>query len=821
MQNEKKNSKPNSRPTSILMRLLQWLTNLELSGSPGGGQVVGNLKTIPIFESSLKREKEMKDQNVKKFEMKIKSQLLKGFALVLFLVAFTMGAMAQVGSLDKTGAQTVCVGSTESYGVVPTPGSTYSWTVTPLAGRTISGTTNIIDVLWSTPGTYEVSVIETNASNCAGEPTTVTVTVSPFPVPIATADTPCENGTLNLTGAPAAMALYSWIGPNGFNSTDQNPTIPNVTIAAAGTYTLTVTNSSGCTATSSVEVTINPLPAPTPTADVPCENGTLTLTGAPAGMTAYSWTGPNGFTSALQSPTIPNVTMAAAGTYTLTVTNSSGCTATSSVDVTINPLPAPTPTANVPCENGTLTLTGAPAGMTAYSWTGPNGFTSALQSPTIPNATLAAAGTYTLTVTNSSGCTATSSVDVTINPLPAPTPTADVPCENGTLTLTGAPAGMTAYSWTGPNGFTSALQSPTIPNVTMAAAGAYTLTVTNSSGCTATSSVDVTINALPAPTPTADVPCENGTLTLTGAPAGMTAYSWTGPNGFTSALQSPTIPNVTMAAAGTYILTVTNSSGCTATSSVDVTINPLPAPTPTANVPCENGTLTLTGAPAGMTAYSWTGPNGFTSALQSPTIPNVTMAAAGTYILTVTNSSGCTATSSVDVTINPLPAPTPTADVPCENGTLTLTGAPAGMTAYSWTGPNGFTSALQSPTIPNVTMAAAGTYTLTVTNSSGCTATSSVDVTINPLPIPVATANEPCVSEALVLTGKPDGMTSYSWTGPNGFTSTDQNPVILNVSAAAAGTYTLMVTNSNGCTASTTVVVKINPIPVTSPIWHN
>ena len=131
MKNEQRISKPNNRPTSILMRLLQWLTNLELSGSPGRTPDVGNLKPVPIFGSSLKRGKEMKDQNVNKFEMKIKSQLFKGFALLLLLVTFTMGATAQVGALDKTGAQTVCVNTTESYGVVDTPGSTYSWTVTP------------------------------------------------------------------------------------------------------------------------------------------------------------------------------------------------------------------------------------------------------------------------------------------------------------------------------------------------------------------------------------------------------------------------------------------------------------------------------------------------------------------------------------------------------------------------------------------------------------------------------------------------------------------------------------------------------------------
>ena len=144
------------------------------------------------------------------------------------------------------------------------------------------------------------------------------------------------------------------------------------------------------------------------------------------------------------------------------------------------------------------------------------------------------------------------------------------------------------------------------------------------------------------------------------------------------------------------------------------------------------------------------------------------------------------------------------------------------MTTYSWTGPNGFTSAVQSPTISAVTAAAAGTYTLTVTNSNGCTASTTVVVTINPLPVPTAGSNSPiCAGFTLNLTGNPSGMTSYSWTGPNGFASTTQSPSISNALVAASGTYTLTVTNSNGCNGSATTTVVVNPKPATTPITHN
>jgi hypothetical protein len=72
----------------------------------------------------------------------------------------------------------------------------------------------------------------------------------------------------------------------------------------------------------------------------------------------------------------------------------------------------------------------------------------------------------------------------------------------------------------------------------------------------------------------------------------------------------------------------------------------------------------------------------------------------------------------------------------------------------------------------------------------------------------------------LVLTGGAPGLT-YSWSGPGGFTSALQSPTISNATVSASGTYTLNVTNGNGCTASAQTTVTVNPKPITSPITHN
>ena len=173
-------------------------------------------------------------------------------------------------------------------------------------------------------------------------------------------------------------------------------------MAAAGTYSLTVTVG-GCSSTSATTVvTLLPSPAaPTLTSNSPrCLGTTLSFTTPTVVGATYSWTGPNGFTSALQNPSILNVTALAAGTYSLTITVSGCPSAFGTTIVVITPTPTtPTPSSNSPiCIGATLNLTTTAVVGATYAWTGPNGFTSALQNPTILNASLLASGTYTLII---------------------------------------------------------------------------------------------------------------------------------------------------------------------------------------------------------------------------------------------------------------------------------------------------------------------------------------------------------------------------------------------------------------------------------------
>jgi hypothetical protein len=640
----------------------------------------------------------------------------------------------------------------------------------------------------------------------------------------------CSGNSVTLTSSSGTA--YQWyrndVLLNG--STSQS-----LIVTTSGSYTVTITDGSGCTSAASAPtvVTVNAVPS-TPTASNTgpyCAGATISLSTPTVTGATYAWTGPNGFTSALRTPTRTNATTADAGTYSVTVTVN-GCTsAAGTTNVVVNPIPA-TPTASNAgpyCAGATISLSTPTVSGATYAWTGPNGFTSALQNPTRTNATTADAGTYSVTVTVS-GCTsAAGTTSVVVNPAPA-TPTASNTgpyCAGATISLSTPTVGGATYAWTGPNGFTSALQNPTRTNATTADGGTYSVTITVN-GCTsAAGSTSVVVNAIPT-TPTASNTgpyCEGATISLSTPTVSGATYAWTGPNGFTSALRTPTRTNATTADAGAYSVTVT-VNGCTsAAGSTNVVVNAIPA-TPTASNTgpyCAGATISLSTPTVSGATYAWTGPNGFTSALQNPTRTNATTADAGSYSVTIT-VNGCTsAAGSTSVVVNALPA-TPTASNTgpyCAGGTISLSTPTVGGATYAWTGPNGFTSALQNPTRTNATTADGGTYSVTIT-VNGCTsAAGSTSVVVNAIPAtPTASNTGPyCAGGTISLSTPTVSGATYSWTGPNGFTSALRTPTRSNATTADAGTYSVTVT-VNGCTSSagsTTVVVNPLPTPTITP----
>jgi len=506
-------------------------------------------------------------------------------------------------------------------------------------------------------------------------------------------------------------------------------------------------------------------------------------TSSTATAITWSWTGPNSFTSNLQNPTIVSPTPN--DIYTLVVTIN-GCSSTTTVTIpAFNPIPQVTTEDIEVCEGEDINFEETGGSGTNWAWTG-SGSTiiiATTQNFTIPNASSSDMGIYIVEVTDNNGCTDTSNVTVTVHPTPLVSAGGNSPvCLGDDLFLTGtftssgtnAPATTNPWSWTGPNNFMSNLQNPTVPSVTSAAAGTYTLVFTDNFGCTAASDRLIEVSE-PIVTLTVDTDnlCFEDPLgfTFTGTPAPLTV---TGDMGtFTPLIGlidngngTATLSTLT-AGAGMHIVTYTykNAQGCMASATDTVEIFALPTVAPVDTSVCLGSTINIDGVPTGGSGvynlHTWTlasaGTTGATST--NLTVANTQIATfdatgltVGTVTLNylVTDDNNCTMEGAVIVEIheNPTVAPVDTINV-CAEDQITIDGVPSGgsgtYTTHAWTitsaGTTGATST--NLTVANAQIAtfdavglASGTAMLeyTVTDGNGCTAIDTVTVIVDSLP---------------------------------------------------------------------------------------
>ena len=749
---------------------------------------------------------------------------------------------AQVEALPATpvlSSNPICAGSTLLVSVSnPLTGGTYLWTGP--AGDTLAATGPAVSIPAATTaqgGSY--TAVVTSAGGCVSAAGSINAVVTDAPLaPVASSNTPvCAGQTLTLFASAVPGATYSWTGP-GFASTQQNPTRGNAQPSMAGSYTVYALLN-GCVSPAAVtQVVISPNPAPPVlTSNSPiCQGATLELSAQGVPGAAYNWTSPGGATYTGQLVVVPAVPASANGVWSATQTVN-GCTsAAGALQVTINPAPsAPVVFSNSPvCEGQTLTLSTILVPGASYTWTAANGATHLGQILTITNTLPTDSGQYTL-ISSLNGCTSPATiVNAIVAPEPAvPTIFTNSPvCAGQTLTLSTSPVAGASYFWTGPQG-TYNTQVVTIPGatpVTSAYAGGYSLFVESNYGCVSDTSVaQVVVNPTPAaPFLSSNSPvCQGDSLFLSasGSWSSGATFAWTGPNGYGTTLQNPVRANAQPAYSGNYTFVVTEN-GCT---SLPAVVSVVVHAAPVLNAVSNNGPL-CTGATLQLSAnsfangtYTWSGPNGFVSSVQNPSIANVGLAHAGNYTVSVTDANGCHELNPgvTTVVINPTPVVVATANDPlCEgdNLLLTATGTPGG--SYSWSGPNGFTSTVSNPTVFNAQLAAGGTYHVWV-SANGCTGEDTVHVTVHPEPTaPVPTSNSPiCAEQTLQLfaAGPPQGASVvYSWTGPNGYASSQQNPVIANATVAMQGLYEVVV-YVNGCPSPVGIVqVTIYPVPAMS-----
>ncbi|WP_143150765.1 hypothetical protein, partial [Chitinophaga sancti] len=767
--------------------------------------------------------------------------------------------------------------------------TTYSWTG-PNGFTSTSQNPTV-----STAGTYTV----TGTSSAGTGTASVAVTENKVAPDLSATggSLACASSVVLSAASSVANATYSWTGPNSFTSTAQKPTV-----STAGSYTVTVTNpANGCKTSQTVTVTAGNAVSTTWEENFTLSNGTT----ADNGTTAWSVTNPSGslfsvlnnefrisgigttgegvWTSGSMTMTgKTSVTVSGAVRSSITgtaVMNDTGTyadyirfyykinggsevlfyekkSAINSHSTTNTTFSVSVPTGNtlqivvraratgtdefyyfdnvkvsavdpavtlatavsgpVTCtSNATITVT--PSGtVSSYAWTGPNGFTSTTQNPTV-----SAAGVYTVTATLPTGCTVSTTATVTENKV-----TPDLDASGGvlgcltsvTLSASSTVANAT-YSWTGPSGFTSTVQKPAV-NV----AGTYTVTVKNpANGCTASKSVVVdATSSTPSVFWLEDFTFANGTISDSGTTPWTIVSNGTG----TASVQSNEF-KVTYTGAGetTWSSGVVDISGKTNV----VIAADLRSETASASDAFESDDYMkvyykLNGGAEVLVYEDYSGIGSTTTGTSKITVNSAALSGSSLQVIIRARNSDPTERyffDNVSLTgANQVSYPTALATVKdsltCSVSSVTLSGSSgvSGVT-YSWTGPSGFTSATQNPVV-----SAAGDYILTVTNTStGCTGKDTVTVrqfttapgvtagVSGPLSCGAATVN-------LTASSATTGVT-YKWAGPSGYTSTLQNPVV-----SVAGDYTVTVTNPvNGCTSSQTVTV-VNNVSTTTSIWN-
>jgi hypothetical protein len=212
--------------------------------------------------------------------------------------------------------------------------------------------------------------------------------------------------------------------------------------------------------------------------------------------------------------------------------------------------------------------------------------------------------------------------------------------------------------------------------------------------------------------------------------------------------------------------------------------------------------------------YEWTGPNGFVSNEQSPIILNASEGNEGQYTLIV-NANGCVSNpQSVSLVVYPIPSVNAFAsNVLCQGEDIFMFSNAIGNVTYQWTGPAGFSSNLPEPIIIGALTSNGGDYSLVITENGCSSAPSSASVLVYPSPLINVSHNGPlCEGENLVLSTS-SNATNFAWTGPQGFNSTNPNPVINSITVAQAGTYTVvgMLNNCFSNPVSANIIVNENP----------
>ena len=610
------------------------------------------------------------------------------------------------------------------------------------------------------------------------------------PITFATNGPACNGGcngqaTATVTGPPAPYT-YMW---------NDGQTTATAVGLCAGTYSVTVTDSTGCTSINSVTLNGTSSIANTfTTTPQTCYGGCdATATALSSGGTppySYLWSDP-------QIQTVATATGLCAGSYAVTITDSSGCSTVDSVAINslfpydVGVLPTDASSFDTCDGSATALLIGGSSPFT-YLWN--NGQTSS-------TASSLCAGVHCVTVTDSIGCTATN-CDTVGQPSPPPiviTITSfDASCNGScdgvaTVSVTG---GVPPYSPQWNNGL------PTY-TATGLCAGSYQVVVTDSLGTTATDSVTIgeppvfSIDSMVTMHASSYGACDGSVLAWVSGGTPAYAYSWS--NGSIGS-------SSTALCAGSVCLTVTDANGCYDFSCDSIVQPPPPPIVPTTvgfdascNGSCDGyATVTATG---GVPPYNylWNDPGMQTNVMASGLC-------AGSFQVIVTDALGAMVTDNVTIGEPTLIVATYTS-VPSTCGNADGSGciiATGGAGGYSYLWDNGSTASCATGLL-------SGTYSVTITDQDSCS--TNITVLINDVGGPsidsIFVIDISCYGDsngaatAYVSAGSPP--LTYTWQDNQANVIGSTIPTVIGL---WGDTYTLTVTDNNGCQASSSFAIN-------------
>jgi hypothetical protein len=587
-----------------------------------------------------------------------------------------------------------------------------------------------------------------------------------------TADEPLCPGESIVLAANCGLQ-YQW---------NDGSTTESIEVVTAGIYELTVTTECG---DSTLVINLNDL--------IVFENSTVTLSATDANCTAedgtvstsidgvsnpYTYLWSNGATT-------NNLTDLDFGQYIVTITDINNCTFIDTADVDLidlldGDISATTVTSACGASDGAIDyniLSGTPP----YSFLWNNGETTS-------SLTGIPAGSYSISIIDDKGCEDYFTIDIIDNGAPTVSfiNVMDVSCFGGNDGSAEATATGTGTSYT----YTWLFDNSVNETATGLSIGTYKVQVVDNDGCKAFGDVIIsqpTLLTLSVSTINETCTYANGTASAS-VNGGVTPYTYNWSNGATSS-------SISNLSAGTYSITVADNNACSNTSSFTITDSPSPIVNITvSDAYCGNANGQASALVSGGTSplsYLWS--NGAVTETATNLIPN-------TYSVTVTDNNACFDVQSVVVgnVVYSLAISATVENEICNNAQGQITTSTTGSsTPYSYNWSNGNVT-------PSISGLSAGTYNLTVSDTNGCSEQESFAVSNNNITISVSTSvtDAICLSSTGSVSLNPtNGTAPYSYNWSNGASSQD----ITNV---AAGTYTVTVTDFNGCTSVTSAFVN-------------